>query len=548
MFGNPTEYRQLNGGAHRKRANNLRAPALTWHLGFWTPSLIEIDDDGNEPAVDNNSRRTLALAIDRFILAFCRTLTKDDHVEGLEISPCINGTIILFGTTVDMDSLIRTDPKLSERQADIKDSDYRVVSVKWRWYSLNFTLRVELHTEYFSITSFAECSGLDAPLFLKLRDKFELLEELLVDGGSPSLGTALSSYFFEEFWELLLQRMFTRSPLIPFGNDPLFANVFADFRGIVLSTEMIPSLFPESEGNDSSWGNRAEDRIRRLVTDIDSYEYTASYMLGKRALYMSALGPQHPEDHDNRRIPLTFLLCVRDRSDAGASLPINKWQLGRLVDRIHLLGTVRLAALKNFGELRNAGTTLSGLDPLTTLARDSVTAHRTSGKRSDAIQCITDAHDHFNKVTQQFVAATSSATGLTYRVERSRYYVEQFKTNVRALRLAKIEGCQRYDEFVERRLGATFDFIHRLGLRYERAVNSLSMLDQNYLAIRANKTESDVREIQRLRGFCPDWIPASLLPDWIDIPRPAGSSKRVYETSDDCVVIGAFRFWSVSIY
>jgi hypothetical protein len=166
-----------------------------------------------------------------------------------------------------------------------------------------------------------------------------------------------------------------------------------------------------------------------------------------------------------------------------------------------LLGTVRLAALKNFGALRNAGTTLSDLDPLTTIARDSVTAHRTSGRRSDAIQCITDAHEHFNKITQQFMAATETATGLTYRVERSRYYVEQFNSNVRALRLGRLEGCQPYDEFVERRLGATFDFIHRLGLRYERAVNSLSMLDQNYLAIRANKTESDVREIQRYADF-----------------------------------------------
>jgi hypothetical protein len=494
MFGNPHEYRQLNSGAHRRRATNLRAPALTWHLAFWIPASVNPDE----------SRRELKRTLDEFILAYCRTLTGDNDVKGIECYPYINDAIVLFENIASKSTFgFIPDAVPTQRQSDIRDSDYPVVSIRYRWHGLTFTIRVELHTEYFSFTTFVELGTLEAPAFLELSTQLSSLKNLLVGDDVSNAGAALSTYFYEVFWQRLFLRMFSRKRLTPYLHNAIFEHIFADFRSIVLSNETISFELSDREDGHASWGHRAELKFRTLVTSINEYEYTTSYMSGKRALYMSALGPQRPAVPDDERIPLTYLLYVKQRRDSSSMIPINKWQLGRLVDRIHLLGTVRLAALKNFPALRNAGTVLSQLDPLVRQARDAVTAHRTSGQKSDAIECINYAHERFNKITETFAkeTGTEAEAGLLYRIEQSRYYVEQFNTNVKNLRLSRVEGCQRYDVFVRRRLGATYDFIDRLGRRYERAISSLSMLDQNYLAIRANKTGSDVKEIQRYADF-----------------------------------------------
>jgi uncharacterized membrane-anchored protein len=82
-----------------------------------------------------------------------------------------------------------------------------------------------------------------------------------------------------------------------------------------------------------------------------------------------------------------------------------------------------------------------------------------------------------------------------FRVEHSRYYVAQFRASIPALRLGRLEGYQKYDQFVERRLGASYDFIDRLGTRYERASNALQTLYQNYLAVRANQTGKAIQQL-----------------------------------------------------
>jgi Protein of unknown function (DUF3422) len=502
MFGNPLEYRQLNAGAHRRRATNVRTPALTWHIAFWLPSDIASDSD----------RETLKRSLDSFILALCKTLTKDNDVKNIKLSPKIGDSAILFATIVHTDSFSVDEPHTpTEGQTDVRTSDYRVIAITFEWHSLRFTIRVELHTEYFSFTTFAELGTADTQQFLGLKDRFSQLKAVLNSDSPSQPNEELAKYFFETFWALLFQRVFTRGRMAGYESHPLFSKVFADFRGLILSNDIVPFPLSSRKDGKATWGQEAQRRYRSLVTAADTHEYSASYMLDWRAFYMSTLGPQTLEGIEGhkyekgRRIPLTFLVHANCAlSDCAADVPINTWQLGRLIDRIHLLGTVRLAALKNFTELRDAGTMLSRLEPLLKDARDAVTQHRRMGPRTSAIECITRAHDYFNGITDKFVTDTGAPTGLPYRVERSRYYIEQFNKNVVALRIKRIEGCQPYDEFVQRRLGATYDFIDRLGRRYGRAINSLTMLDQNFLAIRANflaiqanHTGSDIRGIQR---------------------------------------------------
>lgn len=500
LFGNPPEYRQLNGGAHRKRATNFRAPALTWHLAFWNP-----------PAPKSHTR--LVYHIDSLILAFCRGLKKDKNVKNFRVTPAINDSIILFDAIAAKDTLTKKrNPHLSARQEDVRASDYRVVSIKYHWFSVPFTIRIELHTEYFSFTTFAELHSVTATDFNRLGNKLASVKRLAKSGIDPAAANELASCFYEDFWGQMTQGILSRGPLTKRLESDIFGNVFADFRGIILSNDTASFKFSDRKDGVATWGHDAEKAFRPLVTNADRYEYTASYMLEGRAFYMTALGPQRPEDHDNRRIPLTYLLYVNQEFADARRVPINKWQLGRLVDRMHLLGTMRLAGLRDFIALREAGHTLSKLDPYVIEARDSVAAHRKSGPKKDAIASIENAHRHFNEITKKFSETTKSRPGLLYRIERSRYYAEQFRSNIRALRLGRIEGSQRYDEFVDRRLGAVYDYIDRLGLRYERAINSLLMLDQNYLAIRTNKIEGDLKEIQRYADLA---LIAALLPYYV---------------------------------
>jgi hypothetical protein len=81
-------------------------------------------------------------------------------------------------------------------------------------------------------------------------------------------------------------------------------------------------------------------------------------------------------------------------------------------------------------------------------------------------------------------------------VERSRYYVSRFRSNIAQLRIWRVEGYQKYDLFVEQRVGSTFDFIDRLGRRYERAINSLSLLDEYNLSIQSNQIAQSQRAMQ----------------------------------------------------
>jgi hypothetical protein len=81
--------------------------------------------------------------------------------------------------------------------------------------------------------------------------------------------------------------------------------------------------------------------------------------------------------------------------------------------------------------------------------------------------------------------------------------VKQFEESVKLLRIGRLEGDQPYHQFIRRRLGSEFDFIDRLGTRYERATSNVASLDQSYLAMtqnalvkQANSIHKEIHKIQ----------------------------------------------------
>jgi hypothetical protein len=530
MLNHSEDFFQMNAGAHRRRATNFTAPALTWHRAFWidVPSSQDFPNS-TIPELEEkrkNARIALKDKIDEFIVEFHRFILTRANISGTpksQIHPTVGGKIILFNRVVDL-VYFKPVGNLTKAEEDVLYSDNRVVAMEFDWGGISATARIEIHTEYFTITTFAElgsiCNAME-----KYRDLVDYLESTNNRPSDADLVKAgqLRKFFFHEFWDQRVGRIAADEALGKILTHNTFRNLFADFRGMIISNRTFrlkeKPVFGHSK--QPSWGEHIDFKLLPLFTEIKRYECTASYMLDGRALYMTTLGPQLPEAQDWELLPLQYIFYVHESDHENRDqTAVSKWQLGRLIDRIHLLGTVRLASLKYLPKLREASTSLSGLDGYVKEARNIKT-----GRISTAN--LQRSHQQFTDITAKFSEGTNTDSGMLYRIERSRYYVEQFNANLKALRIRRLEGYQRYDEFVRHRLGPVFDFINRLGIRYERAVSTLSLLDQFYSSTRTQQIDEDIRTIQAygevvLFGVLVPYYLTSLAehmvkPDWMKV-------------------------------
>jgi hypothetical protein len=580
QFGTAEDYHELNAGAHRKPPKVLSAPSLVWHLAFWT-NFQEVDEhDRPLKNPDGSPRKRIPEeikdAVDRYILALRNSLVTnglageypkgedagpepqaeaDRRAAAVQLSPCISGAYLLFGGAYDEVSFIRKCARsLRSRQRDILESSNRTVTLQFVWRKLDVTIRFEVHTENFSISTFVELdlgrtkarSSATFSSLVALNDSIaSIVKYLNAEPGSAwdreETVEGINKYCFHEFWKTYQQEILSSdATLKECAADPVFKQIFADFRGFVASDQAVG--FPDEEffeqDKAATWGWDAKRKFLPLIqhrvrAEHSRYECAVNYMLDGRALYMSTLGPQVPSMPEDERIPVEFIVYAHQRFKQTTI--VNKWQLGRLVSQILLLGTLRLCALKDIKALQNAGRQLALLDQSTQAARDAIAsteARADAATRNKAdtaprdrsnvpteqtvMELIGNAHELLNKITGDFL---TTGTGLSYRIERSRYYVKQFEENLKLLRIKRLEGDQPYDQFIKRRLGSEFDFIDRLGIRYERATNNVVSLDQNYLAItqnalvkQANKIDEDIHAIQEWGEFA---LLAALVPYYV---------------------------------
>jgi hypothetical protein len=520
MFRAALDYHELNAGAHRKSAKVLTAPSLIWHLAFWTNVRRKKTPD------------EIKDTLDKFIIAFCGAVAG--KVTDLKLSPCISDICLLFHNTCRKGQLAPGQIKLDQRQHDIFASTSREVSVQFVWLKLDVTVRFEIRSEYFSITTFVELdkahekiargepySGVDA-----LNNTIGIVLGYLRAPDKPSQPTladaltkSVNEYFFRDFWNTYEAELLSDPSLTVLMKDRVFKQVFADFRGLIASEQAVKFVDDGffTEDKLPKWGQEAKGKFLPLIQHRDRaeqsrYECVMNYMLDGRAFYMSTLGPQVPSIPAKQRIPVEFVIYANQRTPNDAEKMINNWQLGRLVNQILRLGTLRLCALKDVKLLREAGQQLGLLDQSTQAARYAIASNDTK-----AMELIGEAHKKLNSITGRFLRKTGS--GLLYRIERSRYYVQQFEENVKVLRIKRLEGDQPYDQFIRRRLGPEFDFIDRLGIRFERATNTIVTLDQNYLAItqnalvkQANQIDENIHAIQEWGEFA---LLAALVPYYV---------------------------------
>ena len=434
MFGTSSDYSQLNAGAHRKRSNNFDAPAAIWHVAFWITTPTSSD-------YDRHHERTKQI-IDDFLIEICRIAKFSPAFTRFLPWPRTSTKLILFSTIADITSFepiargSAASQILTPRENAVFMGDNRVCTIKFYWFGLGITIRCEMHTEYFTLTTFAEnistsdISQVDKN-YRPLKDYFD---------GSPADIGALRHYWFRTFWNDYSSAIFSRPVISKIYGSDTFRTVYADFRGLVLSDVIVSFLDPPYfiDIKKPTWGQTAQSLFLPIIAPDGLDECTSSYMLGGRALYTTALAPQQSTDGEEDRTPLEYILYAHQKDPHdGSRTIVNRWQLGRLAERIHFLGTVRLASLKELSALRSAGQALAGLDKLVVKARDEI-----ESDPANAIEQIKHAHVYFNKITYDFNIQTSTDSGLLYRIERSRYYLNQFSSTIKYLTIDRVGGFQ----------------------------------------------------------------------------------------------------------
>lgn len=508
-FEHDDEYRALNEQAHPRVPPRLSAPALNWHAAIWNPSSKDSHLKSAVKAFDNWSRSVAELIVS-ILNQPCNRLLS---VNGDEMA-YHDGNVVLGAMDVLGFGVQQVDGKLALRKGPRRPDGGGTSPFKLQTFACSLFWReqlakisVELHREYLTFTVWlpafhaavegtrpAVCGGATGE---KLRTYQacllryvlpettweELDEVLMLDGiAEPELTReAIAEYLYVQIW-----RQFSDDQLQPYfsalpdrkAHDLIKAQLrmFADFRSIIL-----PSAFPHNV-RDSQPGSPPVD-FSATFTEPRAGEPPVSKIMGRMGRFLEEESAARAELSgtlflDGRTIYLSSYgspaSAKRLHSGDGRSAryimltkPGSRWQLGRLVERLNVIGTFRLAALRNLGGLNAASEDI-----------------RAIGRRADEFQVAgplspLDGKRAFNALRQSFANITKRPIvgGLNYRIERSRYYVESFNRTLPGLRIGRIEGYQPYDEFVSRRYAATWDRISRLGFRYSRLQQRLEFLN-----------------------------------------------------------------------
>ena len=151
---------------------------------------------------------------------------------------------------------------------------------------------------------------------------------------------------------------------------------------------------------------------------------------------------------------------------------------------LHHLGTVRLAAIRDVGNLQTASLSLRRMEAKMIKLLESIQSSRSAVRNKygdrNSLRKVSDARfDDLElqqlkrsakalssglRIVQKRLQENSSRfpEGISYRVDRSIYYNQQFTDGITSLRIGRVEGFRPYDEFVRRGLGDAIDFVAML--------------------------------------------------------------------------------------
>jgi hypothetical protein len=518
-FAHHHDYSALMLGARRKAAPHIGAPAITRHLGFWIPDKLTLERD---EWIEH---------IEASFVGLYRQLTKlTEKVSEVSTS---NEQMRDDDTKSRLYLIHRSFPvEENDREAECikgakeQPTRHQRFLLSFIWQSMPVDLTLELFDEYFTLSTIIDLSRCAVASSTKLGKAIEAFNGLAFkyyNGIGDSDDTAANAPRESEFagafdviyntvWDCLHKDIFAA----PFtAHSETLGNVFAEFRGFVACRGGSEFIAPDGkveprleneignerfDGNNAircvgairpfmaadAWSKRNEDDKRRTKY-LEPREFTFTPVLDERYIYTSALGapPFHLRDRHTR---LTYMLLAANHCPS---------ELGLLVDGFHVLGTTRLAALYDFPHVTHAALELRELE------RDisELVSGIMQGKTAEQ-QLAQQLPGFFGRLTEIEQGIKSEDEdkqpqilgGLSFRVERSRYYQRQFRGLVKGLRIGRIQGFLTYDEAVARRLGGIYDLINTVGLRHERLREILNVLGRRVQTNRTHELQQSINK------------------------------------------------------
>lgn len=392
----------------------------------------------------------------------------------------------------------------------------------------------------------------------------ELLPEHGVSPGDATALMAASRYLYAEVWDEFCASMLGGSSLPQIRN----ARVFANFRGLVLATDGLPEAreehrfpgssgaepFPHFRGNGGFAPGAAEPNesnavvkaywpfVRRVTSDADRKEFVACGVMNWRALYVTSLNcPPSFEWSEEMRGSETAIAAGHLPDASGHAVgpkgeePVryllltkgepHRRQIGRIVERINAMGTMRLIALRDYNIIRDASTHIQlrgqELDTMMrkwSARRAAIRAkyeEKKRGKAGEEFRNIQDEEDGeiqglADRVEKDLIELSAALDevglravhGLHFRINRSRYYVCEFESLLESLGIGHIDTWVSYDQFVTRGLKPTFDFIDSVGVRLlglrTRLQSVLEGIETSALVRQSSATRLNTAELRNI--------------------------------------------------
>lgn len=351
-----------------------------------------------------------------------------------------------------------------------------------------WTLRFDLHTEYFTFTMITRFDVEGAP------DRRPKITTYHWDGTDArgwcrrvtDLSAPQQPGKLNDPLQIAFRHAFVAPPDLPVDAEtgPICEalraiisesgkNVFCDFRGVITdwrlfqghlgenTTNMPPVMDPDlceemfcgfTEPRDHS---PTQNFLSRLWPSLNgtifakaSENVVGCYMQNGHAIYLSALGAQGlPPKGDEQLSPVTFLLVYAAPKEAARNGNPHRWRLSRLVNRLLEVGTRRVASLRHLHELRQASSNIGDLEnTLDGWSERQALRHR---PLMDQLERLDRIHD-------------AVGGSLSYRTHRAGRHHAVMMTLIEDLGIRAIPGWLPYDEFVNRRLSGTHDTIANL--------------------------------------------------------------------------------------
>ena len=479
-------YSAVNGSAHRKPPTRIGVPSIIQHYAFWKPD--DINDDPWRRNIDHFLLNAFIILMEKNLSAAnsdFQCLNYDKNLKRLYL--CRNYCDINLMTT-DQTMFDPAGQGVALHETGIEDRAvrYEYFSASGFFENIYLTIRAELRHEFWTVTFVGDFSRSQVTK-PKAKSYFEHVSEI-----NRKLKSAFDSedqynrdtyqdevtpiyYDFEEmirnsffqFNHFVKTRTLSHDSPRTLSQNGL-GKIFADFRGLVLggTTERNDTggiiYRPLHKGHGSrrfslidNYSHPPFDKphdlklVDCLLPLIDAVaksrggsenernEFCVSKFHNNRLIYAGSLGSLRNVPRTEPE-PIKYLILVNHQ---------NRWQIGRFIESIHNMGNARLAALWDIAKLQKASEKL-----------DELNLNYQNG--------MSLATDMAAQLKSLIAGREFGLTeGLFYRIERSDYYTQTLRGAFATVPSEHVGGFQKYDEFIIRRMGPTFEFIKNIGVR-----------------------------------------------------------------------------------